>query len=227
MIHIIELALHWSHLYNIIICVMKSKRLFKVFGLVLASSMMCVSNANSQDSLEVANEESTEVVETAAEDVVEEVAPIVGDVNAGRQYFEGSKGFLNGGPACITCHNVTNDDLIPGGLLAKDLTDVYDRMGEGITVWLDAPPFPAMISSYQNNPMTEMERTSLTAFLKHANEVKDSQKVSSGTSLFLIGGISGLIGILVLISLLWMKRKKQMVKKDIFARQNSSWDAKH
>jgi len=206
---------------------MKSKRLLNVVGLVLVGSLICVPHAMSQDSLEVSDEVTTEVVESVEEAAEEEVAPIVGDVNTGKQYFEGSKGFLNGGPACITCHNVTNDELIPGGLLAKDLTDVYDRMGEGITVWLDAPPFPAMITSYQNHPLTEMERVSLTAFFKHANEVKDSQKITSGTSLFLVGGLAGLVGILIVISLLWMKRKKQMVKKDIFARQTKAWDAKH
>ena len=149
------------------------------------------------------------------------------EVQKGMALFEGSKGLTNGGPACITCHNVTNDELVPGGLLAKDLTAVYDRMGEGITAWLGAPPFPAMTSSYQNNPMTETERSELTAFFKHANEVKDSQEACSGNGLFLFGGIGGLVAIFVIISILWMKRKTQMVKKDIFARQNKAWDAKH
>ena len=42
-----------------------------------------------------------------------------------------------------------------------------------------------------------------------------------------VGGLGGLVVILVLVSLLWMKRKRQMVKKDIFARQGGAWDAKH
>ena len=147
-------------------------------------------------------------------------------MESGRAYFEGSKGFLHGGPACITCHNVTNSELIPGGLLAKDLTDVYERMGEGITSWLGAPPFPAMVSSYQNNPLTEMERASLTAFFKQANEVKDEQKTTSGATIMLLGGATGLLVIVLIIGLMWAKRKKNMVKKDIFARQSKTWDAK-
>jgi len=151
----------------------------------------------------------------------------VGTVADGKAYFEGSKNFQNGGPACITCHNVTNDALIPGGLLAKDLTDVYDRMGEGLAGWLGAPPFPAMVQSYQNHPLTTSEKTNLTAFFKYANEVKNEQTANSGQSLFIVGGLGGLVVILVLVSLLWMKRKRQMVKKDIFARQGGAWDAKH
>ena len=149
------------------------------------------------------------------------------EAKLGKKYFEGSESFSKGGPACITCHNVTNDKLVPGGLLAKDLTDVYDRMGEGIDGWLTAPPFPAMVSSYQNHPLSDKERKSLTAFFKYANDVKAEQKVNNGYQLFYIWGAVGLVGIFILISLIWMKRKTQMVKKDIFARQNKAWDAKH
>lgn len=149
------------------------------------------------------------------------------DAATGRAYFEGSKRFANGGASCISCHNVTNDAVMPGGLLAKDLTDVYERLGEGLTAWLGAPPFPAMVSTYQNHPLTEQERMSLTAFLKDAYETRASQKAKTGYDLFLLGGGAGLLGILILISLLWMKRKRQMVKKDIFARQSKAWDAKH
>lgn len=149
------------------------------------------------------------------------------DAASGRHYFDGSRRFKNGGPACITCHNVTNDQLIPGGLLAKDLTDVYERMGEGITLWLDAPPFPAMITSYKDHPLTEEERMALTAFFKKAQETKDKQKVNSGFDFFLFAGVGGVLVIMVLINLLWMKRKKQMVKREIFDRQSRAWDAKH
>jgi hypothetical protein len=204
---------------------MKSKELIKSICLVIIASLINLS-VIAQDTVVEVDPEAV-VQEPIAEEKKEVKTLVSGDHNLGKQYFEGSKPFLNRGPACISCHNVTNDELYPGGLFAKDLTDVYDRMGEGITAWLGAPPFPAMIASYQNHELTELERTSLTAFLKNANEVKDTQKKISGTSVFLIGGIGGLIAILILVSLLWMKRKKQMVKKDIFQRQTPAWDAKH
>lgn len=146
---------------------------------------------------------------------------------AGKKYFEGASSFANGGPSCISCHSVNNNQVAKGGLLAKDLTDVYTRLGEGISAWLSAPSFPAMAASYQNNPLTENERGKLQAFLKYANDVKSTQHASKGYDFMLIGGLSGLVGILILINILWFTRKKKMVKKEIFERQNRAWDAKH
>ncbi len=122
---------------------------------------------------------------------------------------------------------------MPGGLFAKDLTDVYERLGEGITGWLGAPPFPAMASSYNNTPLTEEERMNLTAFFKYAYDSKDNQKAGFSFWIFdkqqikmAIYGIIGLVVILVLIHLLWGHRKKKMVKNEIFERQSKAWDAK-
>ncbi|MFN5416823.1 MAG: hypothetical protein ACK5B9_07170 [Flavobacteriia bacterium] len=145
----------------------------------------------------------------------------------GKNYFEGSLSFKNGGPACISCHSVNNENVMSGGLLAKDLTDVYSRMNEGISAWLMAPSFPAMATSYKNNPLTEKERIQLTAFFKYTNEVKSSQKTTKGYELMLSAGVGGLVVILILVSLIWFKRKKKMVKEDIFKRQTKAWDAKH
>jgi len=181
---------------------MKSKRILKGFGLLVLGSFLYISPAR-------------------AEEAPKEKVTMSREATLGKEYFEGTRRFSKGGPACITCHNVTNDDLIPGGKFStKDLTAVYDRMGESIKDWLQAPGFPAMETSYSNHPLSESERVNLTAFFKYAN-------AKTGYDLFYIGGGVGLAGILILISLLWMKRKKQMVKKDIFARQNSAWDAKH
>ena len=155
-------------------------------------------------------------------------AEIISNINVknGMELFDGSKSFENGGPACISCHNITNNNLIPGGILAKDLTNVYQRMGEGITGWLSAPPFPAMASSYQNNPLTEIEKASLTAFFKYADEVSNEQQINTGYTYQLVGGGIGLLCLLIIINFLWFKRKKQMVKQDIFNRQIKAHDAK-
>ena len=192
---------------------MKSKGILKGFGLLVLGSFLYISPAR------------------AAEKAPTEKVEMSNEARRGKQYFEGSRRFKNGGPACITCHNVTNDKLIPGGLLAKDLTDVYPKYGEVLPLWLVTPDNAPMTTAYQNHQLEEdkdnPEKSSLAAFLKYADEVKDDQTAQSGYDLFYIGGGVGLLGILIVISLLWMKRKKQMVKKDIFARQNSAWDAKH
>ena len=105
----------------------------------------------------------------------------------GMRLFQGGKLLDNGGPSCITCHNVTNDQIIPGGLFAKDLTDVYTRFGDGLVAWLSAPSSAAMETTYKNNEITEEERIYLTAFLKHVNNVKDSQTANTGYALFVFG----------------------------------------
>ncbi|NOQ72868.1 MAG: hypothetical protein GQ574_12735 [Crocinitomix sp.] len=178
------------------------------------------------DSAIVVEELDEDAAETETETEVEPVITLVGDIDRGKAFFQGGSLFLNGGPSCIACHNVTHEDVIPGGLFAKDLTDVYSRLGEGLVSWLGAPPFPAMASTYNNNPLTEQERVDLTAFLKYADETKDSQVETSGGTYLVVGGGIGLICLLGLVQLLWSKRKKKMVKADIFARQHSAWDAK-
>ena len=144
----------------------------------------------------------------------------------GMALFQGKERFENKGPSCISCHNVISNGLIPGGLFAKDLTDVYARLGEGLTGWLGAPPFPAMAASYNNNPLTATEREYLTAFFKYSNENKDNQTLNIGVSIFIVGGGIGLIALLILFQFIWNGRKKLMVKKDIFERQSKAWDAK-
>ncbi len=142
------------------------------------------------------------------------------DFEAGKMLFTGTKRFEKGGPSCIVCHNVTNDDVMVGGLLAKDLTNVYERLGDaGVSGIVSAPPFPAMVKSYGNNPLNEEEVKQLTAFFKYADEVSETQQKRSGFKLIAGGGIVGLIIILGLVSILWSNRKKESTKKDIFSRQ--------
>ena len=139
---------------------------------------------------------------------------------SGKMLFTGSTGFANGGPSCITCHNVTNNEIISGGLLAKDLTNVHSRMGAaGLSGILGAPPFPAMASAYKNNPLTEEEITQLTAFFEHADAVSSSQTTKTGNTLFYMYGPIGLITWLIVVYFIWFNRKKESVKKAVYDRQ--------
>lgn len=148
------------------------------------------------------------------------------EAQAGKKLFEGSSPFQSGGPACISCHNVNHPDLIQGGLLAKDLTKVYDRMGEGIAGWLGAPPFPAMVSAYKDHPLSENERNKLMAFFKHANDINKKEPTAKNYSTMLFAGLGGFLLILIWISIVWNKRKKGTVKQSIFDRQSKAYDAK-
>lgn len=72
----------------------------------------------------------SKVTDEVVEDVIIEYTQE--DIEQGKLLFSGKTSFANGGASCISCHNVTNDELISGGLLAKDLTKAYTRMGDAV-----------------------------------------------------------------------------------------------
>lgn len=159
----------------------------------------------------------TAATEAPATEVAAETPVSPELIAAGKAYFEGSKAFTNGGASCISCHNANYKDMMAGGVLAKDVTNAYSRLGgdAGLTGILSSPPFPAMTSAFKNNPLTEDEIKAITAFLKDA----DSQKAAEASNPLATGGIVAFIVIFGIILVLWNKRKKHSVKKDIFERQ--------
>jgi len=175
--------------------------------------------------------------EAPTEEVVEEVEadPALDpanasndDIMAGLHLFSGEKRLENGGPSCIACHNVQFDDLIAGGLLAKDLTHVYDRMGAaGISGILGAPPFPAMASSYKDNALTEKEIFQLSAFFSKANadNIYQHQRVYND-NLLIYGGGGAFLTFALIIFVLFLERKRRCVKEDIYKRQIKSASSK-
>lgn len=145
------------------------------------------------------------------------------DISNGRLLFTGKKSLANGGPSCIVCHNVTNNDIISGGRLAKDLTEVYSRIGDnGIRAILTTPPFPAMAQAFKNHPVNEEEAHQLAAFFNYSDQVSNFQRSDTGNAVFLNGGIAGMAFLLGLIALFWKRRKKLSVKNEIYNRQLKS-----
>lgn len=166
-------------------------------------------------------EETEPVEEIVADPTLDPANASANDITAGLHLFEGSKRLENGGVSCITCHNVNHRDLIAGGLLAKDLTKVYERLsGAGLNGILSAPPFPAMASSYQNHPLTEKEIFQLSAFFNDAavNNVYQPQRVYNDHLLIYGGGIAFLV-IASIILLVYIERKRKCVKENIYKRQ--------
>ncbi|MCE7862946.1 MAG: hypothetical protein DYG99_05315 [Bacteroidetes bacterium CHB5] len=142
------------------------------------------------------------------------------EILQGRLLFSGESRLSGGGPGCISCHNVKNNKLIGGGLLAKDLTDAFSRMNEaGISAILTSPPFPAMREAYQNAPLTEEEAYNLVAFLKKADEDQYGQNYRNYQHYFLIAGGFSFIVLLGVYTTIWSKRKKQSVNQKIYDRQ--------
>lgn len=164
---------------------------------------------------------------TAQETVEEEVIPFEpteSDIAMGQDLFSGERRFENGGPSCIYCHNLATDRIIPGGLLAKDLTTVFSRMGgdAGLTAILNAPPFPAMTEAYKNKSMTRAEIFAVTAFLKQVEKESGTESATAISPLLVYGFIAFLIWVGVVL-LVWLHRKKYAVNKRIFERQLKSY----
>ena len=137
----------------------------------------------------------------------------------GKALFDGSRNFKNGGAACISCHHVNALQNVHGGLMAKDLTNTFSRIGgfAGIKGILSSPPYPAMKDAYVHAAITDDESIQLQVFLMRA----DKKGEISQASLFdlMKQGIIGVVVLLVLISLVWFKRKKRSVNYKIIQRQ--------
>jgi mono/diheme cytochrome c family protein len=153
----------------------------------------------------------------------EPVALTEEDIVLGQNLFEGSVRLSNGGPACNSCHDVTNDAVIGGGILAKELTTVFSRLGgPGVRAILGSPPFPVMQEAYEGEPLTEPEVKALVGFLEQADSEKAlHQPRDYGIGLF----TSGVVGSGILLgfySLLWRRRKRSSVNQSIYDRQVKS-----
>ncbi|MCB9195497.1 MAG: hypothetical protein H6598_04670 [Flavobacteriales bacterium] len=158
-----------------------------------------------------------------------ETTTISEEAQKGMDLFQGKVAFENGGPSCISCHNVSNDHVAPGGGFAMDLTDYFSREGslnESVGAWLAAPSPPAMATTYESKPLSETERLYLTEFLRYADANKPATASSKGQFLMLMGGGGGFVILLIVITILWRHRKQKMVKEAIFSRQKRSLDAK-
>lgn len=150
-------------------------------------------------------------------------APTTAEIARGRRLFQGLNRLENSGPACNSCHHVTNDAVIGGGVLAKDLTQAFTRMGApGVSSILGKPPFPVMEAAYKDAPLTKNEMRELVAFLQDVDKQRAMQTpvdygnrlVAGGTGMFVV--LAGLYG------LIWRRRKPGPVNRAIFDRQIKS-----
>lgn len=145
------------------------------------------------------------------------------EIGRGRDLFQGKIRFVNNGPSCISCHHVKNDAVIGGGILAKDLTTVFSRMGgEGVRAILGGPPFPVMQAAYKEMPFTDDEIRALVGFLQQADKEHAYQQPRDyGWGLF-GAGIVGTIGLFGFYGAIGKRRKKRSVNQDIYDRQIKS-----
>ncbi len=141
------------------------------------------------------------------------------NTSKGKALFQGKRKFKNGGASCVSCHHVNSKEIVQGGLLAKDLTHCFSTIGglAGIKGIIDFPPYPAMKDAYENANLTDEENIQIQVFLMHADENNNASE--SSVSDLIKQGIIGVIILLVLIFVIWFKRKKRSVNYEIIQRQ--------
>lgn len=162
--------------------------------------------------------ESTDLVQSAALEVATEEQILLG-----QDLFQGKTRFANGGPTCNSCHEVTNDAVIAGGVLARDLTTVFSRLGgRGIQAILKSPPFPIMERAYQGQPLTDAEVMALVGFLQRADQERSLQQPREYGRNLLMAGIVGTSLLLGLYSVMWRGRLRASVNQSVYDRQVKS-----
>ncbi len=132
-----------------------------------------------------------------------------GDSENGEKLFYGSVRFEKRGVACASCHAA---GIIPGSTLSKDITN----SASAVAPIMSSLPFPAMELAYKNRMLTDSEIADLTAYLKSTSEITEDKKTCI---LFPVGGVVGFFVLVLLASLIWRKRKKESVNKEIYDRQ--------
>ncbi len=192
-----------------------------------------VSDAQIDEILKYIEENSASVASTTAEqqEPPQPAEPEITDkqafaqlVEKGAKLFDGRNRFQNGGSTCISCHNVNSYAVTGGGSLAKDLTDVYTRIGEeGIKGVLSGLPFPAMKNAFEKHPITEEESVAIAAFLRQVAKESHETVPFDYASLLVWGGIPGIIILLGIYSIIWYNRKKRTINHSIYSRQIKSY----
>ena len=144
-------------------------------------------------------------------------------VERGRDLFQGVARLANGGPTCTSCHHVRDDAVIGGGVLARELTTVFSRLGgPGVRAILGSPPFPVMQRAYRDTPLEEAEVASLVAFLQRADEEHALHQPADYGVKLLAAGLLGTALLLGLSALVWRGRRTSSVNQEIYDRQLSS-----
>ena len=159
---------------------------------------------------------------TVAQAQPEEPASEV-DILAGQDLFQGIIRFENNGAPCNACHDVRNDAVMGGGILAAELTTVFSRMGRaGVQSILGQSPFPVMQAAYEGKALTENEVTQLVAFLEYADSEQYHQLPRDyGLGLF-ASGVAGAGVLFGLFAFVWRGRKTGSVNQEIYDRQIKS-----
>jgi mono/diheme cytochrome c family protein len=129
--------------------------------------------------------------------------PGISDPIRGERLFMGSIPFHNGGPPCMSCHNVSEIPFPAGGTLGPDLTVAYSKFGAAtMNSVLASLPFPTMTPIFGKRPPTQQEQADLEAFFGKAS----TRPLTNVTPAIVLSVIGGFFVLMVLIRWIWHKR---------------------
>lgn len=143
------------------------------------------------------------------------------DIRLGQELFQGKVRFEKGGPACNSCHDINHDAVIGGGVLARELSTVFSRMGgyKGLNALLGKAPFPVMEEAFRGKSLTEDESFALVSFLKDADDKKELMHPRDYGFRLFYGGIAGVAVLMGFFALFGRGRRRQSVNQEMFDRQ--------
>lgn len=131
-----------------------------------------------------------------------------GDYKAGKALFTGETKFVNGGPACISCHGASVGAL-GGGSLGPDLTKIWtDKFFLINADWINSEGIPVMGPIFSKRNVTPEEVADLQAFFS----TQADKSASSGGGKFVGIGIIGFIALMIFFSIVWAGRYRNRCK---------------
>lgn len=124
--------------------------------------------------------------------------PVKGNPDIGRKLFDGNIRFRNGGPPCISCHNISHLRFPMGGSMGPNLTDINARFAA-----VDAPHvFPTMIPLYIGRPLLPDEQQNLEAFIAKAALDQSTDETAALALLAELAFVFAAVGVWII----WRKR---------------------
>ncbi len=142
----------------------------------------------------------------------------VGESSIGKELFEGTIRFENGGPPCLACHSVAGIGALGGGALGPDLTNAYAKFGgDAIDAILATTPFATMQPNFDDQPLTEEEQAHLAVFLEQAPL---TERTAASVGQLALLGMAGATILLLLVRFIWSRRVID-VRKPMLARSRA------
>lgn len=150
----------------------------------------------------------------AGEEAATAAPAMMGDPSTGRMLFTGQMRLTNGGPPCISCHDVGTGALGGGALGPNLITGPNLKGGPALTnpllnpMWINHASTPVMGPIFSKRNITDEEVDHLKAFF---TSIAGQPPASSKTGAFFGIGVAGFVGIMIFFGIIWSGRYRKRV----------------